>query len=753
MAGPPVLTAAIPVPGEGSPSEPLPAERFFRASLFCLILTSITCVVTTGKLDLVWSVLAPAAVLYKGHRLWTSQPPEISPRGATWLVIGYLFFFPIDIFFFSRSLTASSPNPPLYAALIAAVHFLLFVMLVRFYSAATDRDALFLAMLSFAGVLASAVLTVDTAFLVLFFVYLLFAAATFSGMELRRGAKGAAMPPLASQPNRERRLARALSLATVSTAVGALAIGAVLFFFFPRVGAGYLGRTNLNPSLISGFSEDVELGQIGEIKKNSAVVMRVTTGHPIAYDRLRWRGIALSNFDGKRWSSAEKAPVTLMPGTDGWIRVDEPPQRQGPQPRFMEYTVLLEPVATDAVFVAGRPVALRGSFSGEIGGVRRGYLVRDSTGSLFNPFHNYASVRYSGLSRLPATNATALRTANQDYSKEVIEKYLQLPQKLDPRIRELAGQITAQATTPYDKSVALETYLTTRFRYTLDLTGSPGDNPLGQFLFETRAGHCEYFASAMAVMLRTLGIASREVNGFLPGEYNDLGGDYIVRASDAHSWVEAYFPGNGWIVFDPTPAAPATNSGFLSRFNQYLDWVELTWQEWVISYDFAHQVVLAQNLQRGSRSWGDAFRSRIDRLRHDGVRVIKRWQLNHVWLGFTIPVALLACLVLLRLGVVSRFVQRIRLALRLRGKSPAAQPQFASVLYEELMRLLARYGIRRNETQTPLEFAVAMNEPAVASAVREFTLIYAHARFGGAVCDATRLRGLLGQIRSALRSR
>src|SRR5262249_46360746 len=162
-------------------------------------------------------------------------------------------------------------------------------------------------------------------------------------------------------------------------------------------------------------------------------------------------------------------------------------------------------------------------------------------------------------------DASVLRAANQDYPRDVVAKYLQLPAKIDPRIAEFAKEITAKAPTPYDKSAAIEAYLRTRFKYTLDLTGSPGDDPLPHFLFETRAGHCEYFASAMAVMLRTLGIPSREVNGFLPGEYNDLGGDYIVRASDAHSWVEVYFPDNGWIVFDPTPSAPAGKAGMLSR--------------------------------------------------------------------------------------------------------------------------------------------------------------------------------------------
>ena len=155
----------------------------------------------------------------------------------------------------------------------------------------------------------------------------------------------------------------------------------------------------------------------------------------------------------------------------------------------------------------------------------------------------------------------------------------------------------------------LENYLRSHFAYTLNLTGKPGEDPLAHFLFETRAGHCEYFASAMAIMLRTLGIPTREVNGFLPGEYNDLGGDYIVRASDAHSWVEVYFPGTGWMTFDPTPpGAEMPKADFFSRLGQYMDWFELTWNEWVINYDFIHQILLAQNMQRSTRNRGRRLR-------------------------------------------------------------------------------------------------------------------------------------------------
>ena len=232
----------------------LPAERFFRTSLCLLMATAIATLVSTGKLDLITMIVAPSAVLYKGVRWWRRCPAEIPQRFATRLVVAYLLVFPLDVLFLSRSFVSASPNPALYAALLGAVHFLLFVMLIRLYSATSDRDALFLTMLSFAAILASAVLTIDTTFLGLFFLFLLFGVATFVGLEMRRGSKGAIAPEVDAQPKQERRLDRALVLAALSVALGAMFIGGALFFFFPRFSAGYLGRTSLQPTLMSGFT-------------------------------------------------------------------------------------------------------------------------------------------------------------------------------------------------------------------------------------------------------------------------------------------------------------------------------------------------------------------------------------------------------------------------------------------------------------------------------------------------------------------
>ena len=737
------------------PAAAPPAERFFHASLFFLILTAVATLAGTGKLDPFTAVATPAAILYKGFRTWRGRGPELSPRLATLLVVIYLVVFPADYLVFSRSYVAGAPNPGLYAALLAAVHLLLYVLLVRLYSASSDRDALFLALLSFAGILAAAVLTIDTYFLALFFVFLIFAVATFLGYEMRRGAQGAVTLPLGTRPGLERRFHRALAFAALSVALGAMLFGGLFFFFFPRFSAGYFARLALQPALMSGFTDDVELGQIGEIKKSSAVVLRVKTGQLLRAGRLRWRGIALTQFDGKRWFTPEQPREALPVDADGWIRAPKLPQGLRAHSVPLHYTVLLEPVATDAVFAPAYVLSLRGTFSGDAGAAatRRNYLLLDRTSSLFNPFHNYSAMRYEGFSLLPEVAPPLLREAPAEYPGEVREAYLQLP-ALDPRISELARQITEPAETPYDQAAAIEAYLQTRYTYTLTLTGKPGDDALARFLFVTRAGHCEYFASAMTVLLRTRGIPARLVNGFLPGEYNDIGKDYIVRASDAHTWVEVYFPGYGWLTFDPTPPAPEAEKNLLGRLGAYWDWFQLTWNEWIINYDFTHQVTLAQNLQRGSRSWSEWARSLFDGLQQRAKERMKSWQGEHGTRRVVLLFALALFLLALNYGGVRRLVRRLRIEWGVRAPGgPRHDAQLASLLYQEFLRVVSRRGWKRRESETPYEFAAAIAAPGIAPVVSEFTRLYARTRYGGAPCDAPRLRALLAEIRVALRGK
>ncbi len=737
----------------------LPADRFYRTALFFLVLSSVLALVATGKLDAISNIVAPLLILFKGIRWWRGYPPELRQSTATRFVLGYMLIIPADILFFSRSLAEGNVNPTIYAALISSVHFLLFVMVLRLYSAVTDRDAIFLAMLAFAALLAAAVFTVDTHFLFFFLAFLVFAVATFVGLEIRRGATGAVFPPLQARSAAESRFHRALSLAVLSVAIGGVLFGSLLFFFFPRFSAGYLARGGFQPSLMSGFTDNVELGQIGEIKQNTSVVMRVRTGSPVNYPMLRWRGVALTNFDGKRWSNNEPDRKSQSPAQDGWINLASRKDFLAPRATEIQFIILLQPIASDALFAPAQVVRLRGNFLSEAttyySSVRNSVLYLDSTGSIFNSSHNFSQIRYEGLSILPQPRPAQARSAGSVYPEEIRNTYLQLPHALDPRIPEFAKRITASAGNPFDKAVIMESYLRDNFAYTLNLAGKPGDDPLAHFLFETRAGHCEYFASSMAIMLRTLGIPSREVNGFLPGEFNDVAGDYIVRASDAHSWVEAYFPGSGWITFDPTPPAAGDATGLLSRMALYFDWFQLNWNEWIINYDFSHQVQLARNVRQGSTDWVGITRRKFERMKHNTMNRLTLWQYAHPRLGILFPIALVFLLVVLRFDWILIAIRRITLSWQMRhSEGKRNSPQLASRLYIELLRLLEKRGLARPITQTPMEFATSGGlQPELAGPLREFTELYAQARFGDKPCDSFRLRALMEQIRAVPRHR
>jgi len=209
-----MATAVTTPPG----SRPSALRGYFETSLYLLLLVSVLALISTGKLDLVSMLVTPAAVLFKGYRWWRGHGPELSDRAATWLVTGYLAFFPVDVLWVSRDFSAGAQNPGLFAALLASIHLMLFATVVRLFSARSTRDCLFLALLAFSAMLASAILTVDTAFIGFFLVFLGLGVSTFVGLEMRRGAEGAAWTPLASGTPAARRLHASLGLTSAAVA-------------------------------------------------------------------------------------------------------------------------------------------------------------------------------------------------------------------------------------------------------------------------------------------------------------------------------------------------------------------------------------------------------------------------------------------------------------------------------------------------------------------------------------------------------
>jgi hypothetical protein len=423
----------------------------------------------------------------------------------------------------------------------------------------------------------------------------------------------------------------------------------------------------------------------------------------------------------------------------------------------LRYTVLMEPIATDAIFIAPRALVLKGRFQNEASRAgappRHGYLVQDMTGSVFNPAHNNSKIRYEGASNLPTIQPRDLRTASPDYPEPIRQVYLQLP-RLDPRVKRLADEITAGSQNEYDKAANIERHLMAHYAYTLDLSGTHGEDPLADFLFVRRAGHCEYFASAMTVLLRAEGIPARYVTGFSPGEYNDVGRDYIIRESDAHAWVEVYFPGYGWITFDPTPPGDAKHAGIFERLGLYWDSFQFTWSEWVVNYDFSHQFTLAENAQQASRSWSDRARDFYDQSEDRAMRSILALDTKAEASPLFLPgllVLLLALLFYLRgRSMLGYLVQRWSLRARRGGSLTAG---LAALEYNEMLRLLERRGWKKTASQTPLEFAAAIPAADLAGPVARLTELYQSARFGNHPARVDQMSSLLRLIRNSIRAR
>ncbi|HXY77198.1 MAG TPA: DUF3488 and transglutaminase-like domain-containing protein, partial [Candidatus Acidoferrales bacterium] len=680
-------------------------------------------------LDLPAVVGVGLALALRGYQLLTRREYAIPEGWTNILTLIYVFVYLADYFFVSRSFLGAS------------VHLVLFLIVVRLFSLQRTRDHYMLAALSFLMVLAAAVLTVGSVFLFSFAGFLLIAVVTFVLMEMRHSAAAEAtqaQDPRVASPAQP----MAYSLLAIAPALVLMILAGsfLIFFFLPRISSRYLSAYTPTSDVSTGFTDRVQLGRIGEIQQSSAVVMHIEIHNDLegAYD-LKWRGIALSAFDGRVWSNSFEQ-TQLRAGSDGSYRLAPLPAmeaRDGPAMvgRSIRYRVLMEPLGTNVFFLAERPQNLKGNF-------RR--VSTDAGGAVYNLDPESPITGYEAESQLAEVDSDELRLA-ANTAPGGMDEYLKLP-PLDVRIAKLAEEITAAAPSNYEKAIALEHYLATHFGYTLELPKRAPQDPLANFLFERKHGHCEYFASAMAVMLRSLRIPSRMVTGFRGGEFNDLTGQYVVRASDAHSWVEAYFPGFGWISFDPTPAGSVPTRSGWSRMQLYVDAAASFWREWIINYDVSHQRALGKDAATSSRQFFDQARRWIEG-QHRGLLRSARRAHDHFshfpvqWLGGSIVFAA---------GLIALLNLR-RMVSGLRNRSLRAHPErapreSAALWYERMVRRMARLGWRKSSSETPLDFVAAIQEEALQKKVARFTRAYESARFGKSLDDAQSLPQLFSDI-------
>jgi protein-glutamine gamma-glutamyltransferase len=495
---------------------------------------------------------------------------------------------------------------------------------------------------------------------------------------------------------------------------------ATLFVMFPRVGLSLLLLNHPQKGRMVGFSDRVDLGEVGVLRSDPSIALRFEVQDladpPPARLTLRLRGTAFDRYDGRRWERTQRDRHASSDMGDTLRVVRNPSQND------RKITIDLEPIDPPVVFLPPRTVALQVRVQqqavlgeplllsrGPEGEVR--YQGSDSHGLRYDAY--VAGDREPILETIPA----------QDRGR-----YLDLPPEMPHRIALLAHEWADAQPTPYLKAKALEEHLKHDFRYD---TGSPSGGkpqPVDHFLFESKRGHCEFFSTAMALMLRELGIPSRNVTGFVGGTYNRFGRYYAVREGDAHSWVEGYFddPIRGWVTFDPTPTSGAQplqeTSGAYVYMRDLVEALSQRWNRYVIGYDLKTQVRIFEDI---SRSY-ERMRAKTG---------TNRGLMERVTRGPVLAAVLLVA------GVAAYILWKRRRQPKVAGPDAAdktrvdPKQEAATALYRALELALITQGISRPVSLPPLKHAedLAAKAHPLADDIMLLTNRYLKARFGGDV--------------------
>ncbi|HLG95079.1 MAG TPA: transglutaminaseTgpA domain-containing protein [Bryobacteraceae bacterium] len=702
-------------------ARPSPVERFFEFALLGLLTSGFLAVAGSGYLDLPTMAATAAALAVRALLAAGAIRFELPPAIVTAATLAYIAFYPVDYFFISQNFIP------------AAVHLVFFVAVVKIVTGRTNRDYLFLKLIAFLELLAACVLSTHLNFFVFLLLFLVLGVATFASAELRQSREQRRSAGRVSGLG----LSLRLTAVVLSVSFGILVITAGLFFFLPRTARAAFQHLVSHRYHLAGFSDHVMLGEIGEIKKENTPVMHVEMDHPD--DRglpLKWRGATLSEFNGRAWFNRPAAGDLLQPGAGGLLQLDDSPRREEGY-RHISYEVHLNEEGSDALFFAGTPQFLR----------IQSPVIRRPSDNLTVQYGEARNLWYQVYSRLepPFRESHEADELIDPLPAGARRLYLQLP-RLDPRIPELARNIVGAETSPGIEARRVEVYLRTHFGYTLELPPAEPADPLGFFLFHRKKGHCEYFASAMAVMLRTLGIPSRMVTGFQSGVYNPISGTQLIRTSDAHSWVEAWIPNHGWTTFDPTPPDPnPAQLSWWTRLGFYADAAEVFWNDWVLNYNLDRQLQLARGVGKTGRNVG---------LRWYDFSSLSGGRLRSALLGFgkRYGLVLLGIVVLALTGRVFgrhswRWWQTRQRVLKVqRGEAQASD---ATLLYQRMLTVLIHRGIEKPAWLTPCEFARVLQEPELARRVENLTEAYNQLRFGGRPEAAGRMVQLLQELETA----
>lgn len=526
-----------------------------------------------------------------------------------------------------------------------------------------------------------------------------------------------------------RAITPALQRMTAVASIASIALALVLFVFLPRM------RTNMFQSgfgatnAVAGFSDKVELGTIGRIRTDRTVVLRVETleGDVPDIRDAYWRGLAFDSFDGRRWEITPPSRVSRPGSVKFGI-----PFGAGVEASNLKQVIVREPVGSGVLFGAGETRNVSGALL---------RLETDVNGGLYDSLQANQRIRYTIDTESRTYSDRDLAQDEAVLPERLGERYVRVPE-LSPGVATLAAFIVEDGRTDAEKARAIEQHLRQHGQYTdtPPPLGADGESsPIEDFLLGDLAGHCEYFASGMVVLARSVGLPARLVNGFAGGRENPLGGFIELTRAEAHAWVEVHYRDAGWVRYDPTPPdlrlRGESELSFLEHLAALGSTMELWWFQRVVDFDSSDQIQALRSAFAMIQKWRGAEREATDGTGETNRFDVEDWLGGKTLVGTVLATALLTTFITVR---------------RQRKKGTAIPETYAKAL-----ALLRRRGLRRAPEQTAREFAEevgAAASPAASRAFDRLTEAYLAERFGAHLesPDATHQLAALGrELRAA----
>lgn len=683
-------------------------SRIYRASFYAMLVFATLVLSIDATDDNPLAMLYPPGVALAGLVAFftVDRNPKLAPSRS---VASFLALASAGL-----SVAEFQYNPNLI--LLATAHWLVYLQVIKMFLPKQVEDDWFLFLLGLVQVLVGGVISQSANVGIALFIWALLALWVLSLFALHREALRLGTVPRPAEevaPEAPSEIYRGLLdapffLASIRVAATTLALGGIIFLAMPRrASMGMASRgAGLPGQHLSGFDDEVQLGQMGEILENDTIVMSIELFRgngsriaPDADDEYRWRGATMSQYETGRWRRQSLRQGGNM----------ESPGRE-PDPRSIRQTIKMEP--TDSSILFGlRPVLDTNS------PLQRSLpTVSSVDGSLQRSSNRAVPVDYEIVS---GPDPDAPQPGENYPGRAYLRELLSMPESLRERFRALAleqvGHIPAENVRA--RAEGLEHFLrdTGRYTYTLKMDRvDPDDDPVADFLLNRKAGHCEYFASALTLLLRSIDIPARMVNGFKGGDHNAIAGMITVRQKHAHSWVEALMGPSEefqyeplWITLDASPAdqrneTVARVGGVSGYFRQVTDLIRYLWVFYVIGFNSERQDRLlygpigrlVEDAKNGFRIMADALRSLL--------------HFPSVGSFFSLRGFLVSFFALLLLVGLARLAGWAagRIFRWLRGpKAEAASLGAGIAFHGRLLRLLAEVGLERPAAETPREFA------------------------------------------------